>query len=410
MKVAILSILICLVTLTNCYTYVAFREYNAFSSLIKKWDFNDYYFYSLGMFDSVNVEDIKSLNSVQNLIAINDDNGCGFAFLLKDGKEIDFDSNPQDIFERSFWVHNLSKNQHDVAEIFSIRTVDGRTINRLEPNQILLDEDAQKFYKKGDTILVSFDASYYDGEEYILNIQNIEAEIVGFVSKDMLIIESGRGNGLDYIFRPLDSFPDDTIVSFEMEMGVPASHLITSVFECEGTYYNVEEDYPVLLMIKKNEDASVEDFILDLDSVGIGATKLNYFDDMWQEFQRNHKETVRNSLIFQIVAIVVTLVVIVSSFVEWYTHKNYELIIYNICGCPWKECVLLTAVPNVLALIIGTLIATVVWNFSNSSSRISPWVFALYLVAYMVVYIFILIIYYLLYRNKNTSALYNSKE
>jgi len=125
----------------------------------------------------------------------------------------------------------------------------------------------------------------------------------------------------------------------------------------------------------------------------------------------NHKDEIRMIKTFSLAISLLTLCVMITIFVSWYTYKRKELGIFVISGCSWKTAILLSVLPYYFSIIIGGLSGFSGWalyeKYWKTEFNVIRWkTFLMLIVVYIIIYSIGVLIYYLMYRRSSPVSLY----
>ncbi len=415
--VVLLTFLISLLTIITSFTYVTARRYDRFKAAGKLFNIRDSFFYKLsldeGFMSNVNdhvdmINKINSLDSVERVVGINT-NSYIMTIVNKprinNGKE-EF---PQledgaGVVSVSFISANYSN-----GDVFPVITTDNRIIRRMDYDQIILDESARSVYSVGDKIWV--DGFYFNNEKQETEPRYAQVEIIGFVSRNQLILNSGSNNGsLKSFYTTFHDLEGET----EVDGNIKLYFGLATGFKGNHELFFSSLNDPQMLIISKKENYSETEMLEQLEGVisnPQAVTPYSYYEEVYEQ---EYYTEIKLSLIYLFMSSVLVIVTLISFLKTWYENRKDELITYYILGTTWRESIIVSLSPYVLSLITGSLVGSLIWNHYSTGTedylnKIAPTSYLILFFIYLLVFVACALPYYLKNMRINPVEAYRSK-
>lgn len=350
--VIFLILLLSFMTFEICNMYTLVQRYNSILEVSKY--LNDVYFYQLGFrADSTYKEDKEWIESlirsgyVEDVTPLNYFSGNGAE--IEDGE-----------WETIFAVYNISSSHEDPSRIIPIRTIDGAIIDTLSPNKIILDESANSRYEIGDSFEMWI--QYISVEDEIKVEESIiPVEVVGFVSRDEMVIYTGHqptdlSRVYSTVYNPLHSL-ETMIIG-----GYPSYYCIASSFKDGNKTINYSEITPQMLLITPEKGVDENAFLSELEEYGISSNEIVSYSQLKENYVKDHFEELRHCTMIIIIMVIITITTMLVVFIDWYTQKRSELAILTFCGATWTKSIVITVSPYIFSLFMGTVLGSILWN------------------------------------------------
>lgn len=352
-RVLLLAILLCVTTVANSSAYAQFKKFNYFHEIQPYM--NNVFFSS----DATKVQneryaslyrgDILSIkeNEVYNVICVSYGMDL-MADLNQNGDRIQLFSFPID----------FSSNR-----ILPVRTIDGRIITELKPNEVLLDDSAQHSYAIGDVITIKGFGVYGTANEPRFKDDILfQFEVVGFVSRTEYIVTNAGMRTLNDIYNPVKD------LSFYFGDGNHVRGIISYLDNgrfifCDGL---LSQTLSGLVFIIK-DGYTEKDLRDELISQGYDDSMLISYNSMLERYEHDYADEIRSSKIMLIVSIILSVAVIASAFFSSYIYKRRELAIYVLLGSTWNQSILQSLTPYLLSLVLGTLMGWSYWYYNTQT-------------------------------------------
>ncbi len=301
--------------------------------------------------------------------------------------------------------------KEDGALYMPITLSTGEEIDRLEKNQIILDESAKKDYRVGDTvkIICEKNANYlFVGE----------AEVAGFVSENEIIPYSSlRSESMESLFTTIRDLKEEdgfSTLPEEERFYIPSYYgIVSEMTDPEGNSDMITSQSKLVILPK--EGVSVSDLEKELDGVLRQPDMLFPYAKLEKNYTSDHGVDIRWSKVFLLSAAIISLTIFVSVLFRCFTEKRNELLTYYTLGLKWPECILISVTPYLLSIVVGWIVGLNLWKWYLSTHYI--WVLdygnrnkVSLLMIYLVVYGLSSLVYYFLYSRKNPIELKKSKE
>ena len=292
----------------------------------------------------------------------------------------------EESWDIGFVVYGLSDSHANPVEILEIHDTDNNLISTLEVNHVLLDESAMAEYKKGDHINLF---TYYHPADSNHHLEEISFDVivVGFDRRDEIVFEPGRNpanlsNILTTVYDPSDGIAE------ALENGVHGYYCFCSVLSNNDELINFNEETPLLQIITPVDGVDQSTFFNDVKQCGLRPQELVSYDQALNSYLDRHAAEIRLIKTFGISIIILTVCVVLTVFVSWYTYKRKELGIFVLSGCPWKAAILLSATPYYFSILIGGLLGFSAWSLYEKFCRFElntiGWKTAVLLMAYYI--------------------------
>lgn len=407
--VIFLILLFSLVSFTNCYMISEMSKYNKVIDRSHEMQLEGRYFYQLG-FSSLNFKasDYERLLNLR-LESKNIRDVTFLNFYSGDGAEGEYNN-----WDKFFFIYNLSDSHDDPTKILTVHDINNIPVNSLEINHVLLDESARKIYKTGDHINLYIEYKA-DVNDHNLTDACIDVVVDGFIRRDEVIIDTSHGTLVDLssVFTTVLD-PTDTTAE-ALNAGWPAYFCFCSVLSDNGHLINFNEDMPLLLIITPEEGVDQGSFINDIEQSGLKPQELVSYEQLLNNYQDSHADELRLIKTFGIAIIILTICVVLTVFVGWYTYKRNELGIFVLSGCPWKAAILLSASPYYFSILIGGFLGFSVWSMYEKFYRFElntiGWKTAgLLMTVYIFIYSLGVFIYYFMFKRCSPVELYRTRE
>ena len=400
-----LTVMVSVMTFEICDVYTQVRRYNAILDVSKV--LSDKYFYQIGFRagstykdDKEWIESLRGLDQVDDVISLN--------YFSGNGAEIENGE-----WTTIFAIYNISSSHEDESRIIPIRTTDGTTVDSLQPNEILLDESAESVYEIGDR----FDLwiQYVSVEDSIRVEESIiPATVVGFVSKNEMVIYTGRQpTDLSNVYTTLYN-PSHSIETMIIG-GYPSYYCLASCFKDGDKTINYSEISPQMLLITPKENVNEDEFLSALENKGLSRDGIVSYSQLKENYIRNHQEEIRHCIALIIVVSAITISTVLTMFVDWYTRKRNEVAILTVCGSTLSRSIMLSVSPVYFSFMMGTLIGSLLWNtyelIVGSEMIMVQWY--LYVVLFLVlsgVFSVGVLLYYFKFKRMSPFELYATKE
>ena len=405
--VLFLILLFSLLSFMNCCSISYNLKSRYFSLRARQMELSGKYFYQLGFRPDANYSDDKELirrlidsDSIDDVICLNYFSGTGV-------------DNSQGKWNSLFVIYNLSASHIDPEKILSVNNIAGEPISSLKPNHILLDDTAKNKYKIGDYFPMWIE---YISTDPNIHVEEASIDVVvdGFFSREESVIYTGhRLTDLSSVFttvydpiHPIDSMIID---------GYPSYYCICSVLKHNNTIINFGESLPLLLIISPEDGVSREELFNDLSECGLNPQETRSYEQLQKSlYEKNDKEQ-RFSRVIAISITVLSICVLIGTFMSWYTFKRKELAIYVLCGGAWKKCILLSVSPYYFSIIVGGMLGPAVWSIYkrfilNELNNIPVKTILLLILTYCGIYTIVVFIYYILFKHLSPAELYRTKE
>lgn len=411
--VSFMIMLFFLVSFSNCYMI---SEASRFSKIIvrsREMYLEGRYFCQGGLADFLRSDaEIRELRnslidseSIKDVTVLNYFSGGGVVSDSVVGNSEDW--------KTVFSIYNLSDSHEDPTRIMTIHDINDVPITSLEPNHVLLDETAQKEYKVGDHINLSI--IYFPSDTHTPYSEAIIDVVVdGFIRSDEMVINTNRSlTDLSSVFTTVcDSLEGTGEAQVE---GYRLYLCVCSVLSANDYLINYNEYFPCLYIITPETGAEKTVFFNDVKRCGLNPQDLVSYESLLDNYIANHKDEIRMIKAFSLAISLLTLCVMITIFVSWYTYKRKELGIFVISGCPWKTAILLSVSPYYFSIIIGGFLGFSGWalyeKFWRTEFNVIGWKTSLLLmVAYIFIYSIGVLIYYLMYRRSSPVSLYRDRE
>lgn len=406
--VIFLILLFLLVSFSNSYMISEVSKFNKIIDRSREMELEGRYFHQLGfsafnfdasdyrrlidqLLDSKSIKDVTFLNYPSTVAA--------------NGSEESWDT--------GFVVYGLSDSHANPVEILEIHDTDNNLISTLEVNHVLLDESAMAEYKKGDQIKFF---TYYLPVDSDYHLEEISFDVIvdGFVRRDEIVFEPGRNpanlsNILTTVYDPLDGIAE------ALEGGAHGYYCFCSVLENNDELINFNEETPLLQIITPVDGVDQSTFFNDVKQCGLRPQELVSYDQALNSYLDRHAAEIRLIKTFGISIIILTVCVVLTVFVSWYTYKRKELGIFVLSGCPWKAAILLSATPYYFSILIGGLLGFSAWSLYEKFCRFElntiGWKTAVLLMtAYICIYSIGVAVYYFMYKRFSPIDLYKDRE
>lgn len=350
-RVILLAILICVITIANCSAYSQYKKFNYFREIHPYME-NAYFSANASKvqnnrYASLSRENILNIkeNEVYNVLCFS--YGMDLTgYLNQKGDSIQLYSFPVD----------FSSNR-----ILPVRTIDGRIITELKPNEVLLDDSAKRLYAIGDVITIKAFGIYGTAIEPRFNDDVLyQFKVVGFVSRTDYIVTDAGMRTLNDIYNPVK----DLSVYYGDGNHVRGiiSYLDNGRFIlCDGLLSQTLSG--VVFIIK--DGYTEKDLRDELISQGYDDSMLISYNSMLERYEHDYADEIRTSKIMLIVSIILSVAVIASAFFSNYICKRRELAIYVLLGNTWNQSVFLSLTPYVLSLVLGTLMGCSYWYYNT---------------------------------------------
>ena len=411
--VIFMMLLFFLVSFSNCYMFSEVSRFNKIIVRSHEMHLEGRYFCLGGLAgflrsDAENKELTSNLidsESIKDVTVLNYFSGGGVVSNYVVGNSEDW--------ETGFCIYNLSDSHEDPTRIMTIHDINDIPITSLEPNHVLLDETAQKEYKVGDHINLSI--IYFPSDAHTPYSEAvIDVVVDGFIRSDEMVINTNRSLiDLSQVFTtvcdPLEGTGEAQVEGHRLYLSV------CSVLSANEQLINYNEYSPCLYIITPEDSAEKTVFFNDVKQCGLNPQDLVSYERLLDNYLVNHKDEIRMIKTFCLAISLLTLCVMITIFVSWYTYKRKELGIFVINGCPWKTAILLSVSPYYFSIIIGGLLGFSGWvlyeKFWRTEFNIIGWkTFLMLMVAYILIYSIGVLIYYLMYRRSSPVSLYRDRE
>ena len=411
--VIFLILLFSLVSFSNCYMISEVTKFNKIIDRSHEMHLEGRYFFQGGLAgflrsEAENRELINNLidsESIKDVTVLNYFSGGGVVSDSVVGNSEDW--------ETGFWLYNLSDSHKDPSRILTVHDINDVPITSLEPNHVMLDETARKEYKVGDHINLCI--TYFPSDAHTPYSEAvIDVVVDGFIRRDEMVINTNRNPiDLSLVFTTVCDPSEDTgVAQFEghrIYLGV------CSVFSANGQLINSNEYSPGLYIITPEDGVEQTVFFNDIKQCGLNPQDLVSYERMLDNYLANHKDEIRMIKTFSLAISLLTLCVMITIFVSWYTYKRKELGIFVISGCPWKTAILLSVLPYYFSIIIGGLSGFSGWalyeKYWKTEFNVIRWkTFLMLIVVYIIIYSIGVLIYYLMYRRSSPVSLYRDRE
>lgn len=406
--VIFLMLLLSLVSFSNCYMISEVSKFNKIIDRSHEMHLEGRYFLQIGYstFSNTPTENKELLNrlldskSIEDVTFLNYFSGGG-----TDGDDINWNT--------VFFIYNLSDSHVDPTRILSIHDINNVPISSLEVNHVLLDEEAKKNYKVGDHIKLY--TYYYDSDtDERFKSVIIDAVIDGFIRRDELVIDTSHTPvDLSLIFTTVYDPTHDTAEA--LKEGIPGCFCVCSVLSTNGNLINSNEDLPCLAIITPKEGIEQTAFFNDIKQCGLMPQELMSYEQLLDNYLASHKDEIRLIKTLSLAISMLTVCVIITLFVSWYTYKRKELGIFVISGCPWKKAILFSVMPYYFSIVVGGLVGLSGWalyeKFEKIELNVIGWKTAFFLMlSYIFIYSIGVLIYYLMYIRYSPVSLYRDRE
>ena len=285
-SVIFLTILISLLTIIVSFTYVTGLRYSRFKTTGKLFNIRDSFIYKLsldeGFMSNANehaemIKKINSLDSIERVVGINT-NSYVMTIVntprISNGKE-DF---PQDgdgvgVVSVSFISADYSN-----ENVFPVITTDNRIIRKMDYDQIILDESASSIYSIGDKVWV--DGFYFNSETEETEPRYAQVEIIGFVSRNQLILNSGSNTGsLKSFYTTFHDLEGET----EVDGNIKLYFGLATGFKGNHDLYFSSINDPQMLIITKKESYSESEMLEQLEGIisnPKSVTPYSYYEEV----------------------------------------------------------------------------------------------------------------------------------
>ena len=417
-SILLLVLLMILLTITVSFSFVTVRRYNRFKAAGELFSIRGSFFYRLsldeGFISNKNdhkrmLDKINSLDSVKRAVGLNT-NSYFMTIVstprMKDGVE-DY---PQEGDGVGVIGVTFVASDYSSDDIFPVITTDNRIIRKMNTDQIILDESARSVYSVGDKIWVDGIAVDYETGE--LEPRYAQVEIIGFISRNQLILNSGSGKrDLKSLYTTLHDLEGET----ETVEGVPFYFGLATGFAGKHDVYFSSLNDPQMLVITKNEEYSETEMLRQLEGIisnPDAVTPYSYYEEV---YENEYYTEIKLSIIYTILASVLATVSLISFLKRWYDNRKEELIIYYVLGTTWRESILISLSPYIFSLVTGILTGALLWNAysyrtEDYLNRIVPISFVMLFVVYLLLFIICALPYYLSNVKKNPIEIYKSRE
>lgn len=397
-QVLFLAILLCVVSIANCYSFAKYREYNYYHEIIPYMD--NSYFYDNE--DMNNMADKIYYSTKREDVLISKENKvydclfCGSAEEIsgytEDDKTISLFSLPIDIGE---------------GKIHPVRCVDGKILTKLNPNEVILDGSMEGKHEVGDVIECRIDhVQREEGEIKLQRNIRYDLKVVAFTANTERLVDSLTvyPKSLNRIYVSMQDLKGQYdvggIISY-LDNG--ESVAIARTYLPMGCIFFLHDGY--------NED----DLHNELKAQGFDDGGLTSYRYLLEKYDKDYADEIRTSKIMLTVSAILTIAVIMSAFFSNYIHKRKELAVYNLLGSTWSESIIISLTPYVLSIILGTILGWTAWTLftfagNNGALRLPLIYFAQIFVIYLIIYSLMGLIYYLFYYRMNPVDQYRTRE
>lgn len=412
--VIFLILLFSLVSFSNCYMISEVSRFNKIIVRSHEMHLEGRYFFQGGLAgflrsDAENRELLNSLidsESIKDVTVLNYFSGGGVVS--------DFVVGNSENWETGFCLYNLSDSHKDPSRILTVHDINDVPITSLKPNHVLLDETARKEYKVGDHINLSI--IYFPSDAHTPYSEAvIDVVVDGFIRSDEMVINSNRSLvDLSLVFTTVCDPLEGTGETQQVE-GHRIYLGVCSVLSANGQLVNSNEDSPCLYIITPEDGAEQTVIFNDIKQCGLNPQDLISYERLLDNYLANHKDEIRMIKTFSLAISLLTLCVMITIFLSWYTYKRKELGIFVISGCPWKTAILLSVLPYYFSIIIGGLSGFSGWalyeKYWKTEFNVIRWkTFLMLIVVYIIIYSIGVLIYYLMYRRSSPVSLYRDRE
>ena len=198
--------------------------------------------------------------------------------------------------------------------ILPVRTIDGRIITELKPNEVLLDDSAKRLYAIGDVITIKVFGIYGTAIEPRFKDDVLyQFKVVGFVSRTEYIVTDAGMRTLNDIYNPVK----DLSVYYGDGNHVRGiiSYLDNGRFIlCDGLLSQTLSG--VVFIIK--DGYTEKDLRDELISQGYDDSMLISYNSMLERYEHDYADEIRTSKIMLIVSFILSVAVITSAFFSNY--------------------------------------------------------------------------------------------
>lgn len=416
-SVIFLTILISLLTIIVSFTYVTGLRYSRFKTTGKLFNIRDSFIYKLsldeGFMSNANehaemIKKINSLDSIERVVGINTNSYVTTIVntpRISNGKE-DF---PQDgdgvgVVSVSFISADYSN-----ENVFPVITTDNRIIRKMDYDQIILDESASSIYSIGDKVWV--DGFYFNSETEETEPRYAQVEIIGFVSRNQLILNSGSNTGsLKSFYTTFHDLEGET----EVDGNIKLYFGLATGFKGNHDLYFSSINDPQMLIITKKESYSESEMLEQLEGIisnPKSVTPYSYYEEV---YEKEYYTEIKLSLIYMFMSLVLVIVTLISFMKKWYESRKEEMVTYYILGTTWRESLLISLSPYLLSLVAGSLTGALIWNRYSTGTedylnKIAPMFFVIMFLLYIFVFVLCALPYYLKNMSTNPIEAYRSK-
>jgi len=404
-QVILLAILLCVVTTANCTSYSQYKKYSYFRELLpymkNAYFSSDFEQLQQNRYASVEREDLLNIyeNDVYNILFVS----YGLDLL----GFINGDEYSGDLMQIYSYPIDFSSNR-----ILPIKTVDGKIITELKPNEILLDESLIKAYSVGDVItLNSYGVYGYGIDKNVEKNILYQIRVAGFVSLSDYIVSDAGGNKINSIYSPVDNnitYVNDGNVS----RGI-ISYLDNGKYiYCDGMFQNTVSG--AILFV--NDGYTLDDLRNELSEDGFDDISLISYNYLLEKYEHDYADEIRTSRIMLLVSAILTIAVIASSFFSNYIRKRKELAIYNLLGSTWSESIIMSLSPYILSIVFGTLFGWSYWYYHtyfearDVGISVPIYLFIVLFSIYLVLYSLMGLVYYLCFKRLKPVEQYRVRE
>lgn len=413
----LLIILIVSLTISVTFSYVTVTRYKRYKTAGELFKIRECYFYKLSLdegFMSNEKEHIKMINKINSLDSVERAVGVNTNSYYMTIFNEPYKGNGKDAFPKeddAIGVIGVTFVSSDYSNnnIFPIVTTDNRIIREMNYDQIVLDESAQSVYSVGDKIWV--DGVYVDFDKQLIEPRYAQVEIIGFVSKNQLIINSGSNTGdLKAFYATFHDFEGEA----EVEDNLPLYFGLATGFAGNHEVFFSSINDPQMLIIFKNGDYSESEMIEQMKGIISNPTAVTPYKYYEEVYEKDYYTEIKLSIIYMFMSIVLVFVSLIVFLKRWYDTRKEELITYYILGTTWRESVLMSLSPYFFSLFLGSLLGALIWNkysleTDDYLNMVKPTFYICLFLAYVVLYICCALPYYLMNMRNNPIEIYKCK-
>ena len=413
-QILFMMILVIVITFASSLAITSFLRYSSVISGAHMMKLDDKYFcqasfnFNLMSDDERKdtIERIRSLECVDDCICTGFFNGSGVQ--LKQSATIPGTLDNSD-YECVFVAASLTCDSESPEEIFPVVTTDGRFVTSLLPNHILLDEAASSVFTKGETFSFLTMVNTDDGIEY----SEYELTVDGFVDgKSLMFDDTNSLNDLSQLLQPIYNLKD-TAVDRVVDGDKGCYYILASILDNGIHRLNFNETSPSLLILSVRDGYSGEDLENALSEEGLTTESYSALEKAYKEEYSNE---MRSSLIMLSVSAILIIGTLSGCFINWYSSKKKELVIYTLLGATWNESIMLSITPYLFSICIGVALGSLMSRLKalfidyDSSEILSVgWYFMIFALC-ILVYGLTSLIYLLIYRKQSPVELYKAKD